>query len=415
MDKLIPQEVLIQRKRKTVYIIVFSVILLFILIILLRIWIKPSVQKSQLITSVAETGSVENTISASGEILPEFEQVITSPINSSIQSVLVEAGSSVRPDQAILILDKTSSETEYKKQKFQLESKRNTIHKLRLELDKSFFDLRSNNEIKQLKINSLEATLEDYKRLFKAGGSTKEDVARAELDLKVARLEKKQLENEIRNKVETMKSEMRESEIEAAIQVNELKELERKLYQASILTNKPGVLTWVNGNIGSSVHEGDILARIADLKSFKVAGTISDSYLDQLRKGMPAIVRINDRFLQGTISTISPAIQNGLISFDIQLNEKNNKLLRPNLKADVFLVTESRNKVVRVSNGPAFKGSGVQDIFILKDGVAQRRAVHTGLSNFDYIEVKDNVSPGEIVIISDMSDYKNAKEIIITN
>ncbi len=51
----------------------------------------------------------------------------------------------------------------------------------------------------------------------------------------------------------------------------------------------------------------------------------------------------------------------------------------------------------------------------MKDGKAVRRSVHTGLSNFDYVEIKDNVQPGEVIITSDMSSYKNTKEVTIKN
>jgi HlyD family secretion protein len=37
------------------------------------------------------------------------------------------------------------------------------------------------------------------------------------------------------------------------------------------------------------------------------------------------------------------------------------------------------------------------------------------MSNFDYVELKDNVQPGEVVIISDMTAFKHSKEIIITD
>ncbi len=37
--------------------------------------------------------------------------------------------------------------------------------KLQLELDKSFYDITSNNKIKQLRINSLEADVENARRL----------------------------------------------------------------------------------------------------------------------------------------------------------------------------------------------------------------------------------------------------------
>jgi HlyD family secretion protein len=190
----IPEEVLAGKRKKTILIIVISVAVLVLAIWLLRSSFKSSLSVSEITTAVIETGTMENTISASGEILPEFEQVITSPVNASIKNVVMDAGSVVKTGQSILSLDKEALETEYQKLRFQLASKRISIEKLRLELDKSFYDVKSNNDIKQLRINSLQASVEDAKRLFKAGGGTKESIEQAELALKVAQLEKKQLE-----------------------------------------------------------------------------------------------------------------------------------------------------------------------------------------------------------------------------
>ncbi len=85
------------------------------------------------------------------------------------------------------------------------------------------------------------------------------------------------------------------------------------------------------------------------------------------------------------------------------------------MKVDVYLVTASKTNVLRVANGPAFKGPSAQDIFVMENGKAIRRVVHTGMTNFDYVEIKDNVKEGDVIITTDMSEYKNSKEIIINN
>ncbi|MGY0038284.1 efflux RND transporter periplasmic adaptor subunit [Pedobacter sp. NJ-S-72] len=255
------------------------------------------------------------------------------------------------------------------------------------------------------------------KKLYKAGGGTKENIEQAELNLKVAELKKKQqLENEIKNKQQTMKIEIREAEIALAIQKNDQTALKRKLDLANVIATRNGVITWVNKNIGASIKEGEALAKIADLGSFKVAGSMSDNLLDQLHGNMPAIIRLNETQLRGHIVNISPAVNNnGIVSFEVQLDERNNKQLRPNMKVDLFLVTAVRNGVIRVANGPAFKGSNQQDIFVISKGKAQRRTVKTGLNNFDYIEIISGLKPGEVIITSDMNAYKNSAEISIIN
>ncbi len=413
MDTEITEEVVKQKRKKGIIIGLIAIAILTLCIWLMRAYLKSSVSQSEITTAKVQVGNVENTLNATGEVLPEFEEVITSPINASIKNVIMDAGKKVNTGQSVLTLDKSAAENDYAKLKFELETKKNEISKLKLDLNKSFFDIQSNNDIKQLRIGNLTDAVENAKRLFKAGGGTREDIEQAELNLKVAQLEKKQLENEIKNKQQTMLLEEKEAEIAAAIQERDLNELQRKLDLANIVATRSGVVTYVNKNIGANISQGETLARIADLSSFKVTGSLSDNYLDQLHNGMPVIIRINDTQLRGSVSNVYPSVQNGIITFDIQLEERNNKQLRPNMKVDVYLVTSVHSKVMRVANGPAFKGASPQDIFVVSNGKAERHSVHTGLSNFDFMELKDGVKPGDVVITSDMSEFKNSKELTI--
>jgi HlyD family secretion protein len=413
MDKEITQEVAAKNKRKGLFIGVTAIIILAGLIWGLRSTFKSTIKRSEITTSAVAIGNVENTLNATGEVLPEFEEILTSPINASIKSVIMDAGHNVKAGQSILSLDKSATQTDYEKLKFQLESKQNEIKKLKLDLNKSFFDIKSNNDIKQLHISNLADAVGNAKRLFAAGGGTREGIEQAELNLKVAQLEKKQLENEIKNKQQTMQIEIREAEIAARILASDGDALQRKLNLANVIATRAGVVTYVNKNIGANVREGEAIARIADLGSFKVQGSISDNSLGQLHSGLPVIVLVNDVQLRGRVINVSPSVQNSVISFDIQLDDRNRKELRPNMKVDVYLVTAAHSHVMRVANGPAFKGPSVQDIFVINSGKAERRTVHIGLTNFDYVELLDGVKPGDVVITSDMTEYKNSKEVTI--
>lgn len=414
MDKPIETEVKRQKRKKTLWIIVTIALAITGAVWLLRSFATTTLERDNIQTAVVERGDVENTLTASGEVLPEFEETITSPMNASIKQVYLSSGSTIKAGQPLLLLDKTASEAEFTKMNFQLESKRNDMRKLKLELDKSYYDIQSSNEVKRLRIASLEADVENAKRLYKAGGGTREDIDKAALELKVAQLEKQQLENDIKNRQQTMQLQLREAAIAASIQQNDLQQLQHKLTQAGMVASRNGVVTWVNRNIGTVIHEGEAVARIADLTGFKIQGSISDIYLKQLYRGQPVIIKVNDSCMRGSIINIQPAIQNNVVIFDVQTTAANNSLLRPNMKVDVYVVTALQKNVLRVANGPAFKGPAAQDIFIVKNGIAQRRSVLLGLSNFDYVELKNQVQPGEVVITSDMSKYKLVRTITIT-
>jgi HlyD family secretion protein len=415
MDVPIAKEITRKKRMRRILWIVGGLLLTFSVILLAGHALRPTLNRAEISVSVATVGDVENTINASGEVMPEFEENITASLDGSIQKVLKEEGSRISPGQVILTLDKSITQAVYEKEKLQLESKRNDVQKLKFTLSESFSDIQNNNAIKQLNIGSLRAEVDNARKLYDAGGGTRAAIDQAEYNLKVAELEKTQLETQIRNSQQTMQLDIKAAELAADMEENDLRALGRKLDLASVTSQRGGIVTYVNRNIGTSVREGETLARIADLSSFKVSGTISDNALDQIKPEMTAIIRTGDSIYRGHIANIYPAVQNGTISFDIAFEQPHLPGLHPHMKVDVFLVTAVEYKVLRVTNGPAFRGSKNQDVFVLDKGRAKRVNVQTGLSNFDFVEIQKGLHPGDTVITTDMSDYKNTTELDIKN
>src|SRR3954471_24752712 len=145
MDTIIEAEVKTKKRNKTILVTLIAVVVLFASVWLVRTSFQSTLKKSDITTAVVEMGDIENTINATGEILPEFEEIITSPIDASIQNVVMDAGNKVQSGQSILTLDKTAAQTEYDKEKFDKQTTAYEIAKLKLDLNKSFYDIKSNN------------------------------------------------------------------------------------------------------------------------------------------------------------------------------------------------------------------------------------------------------------------------------
>ncbi|MEM7373029.1 MAG: HlyD family efflux transporter periplasmic adaptor subunit [Bacteroidota bacterium] len=414
MDRALPNTIQQQRQRKKWWIAIASVAAVLALMWMLRSLLANSVDESRILTAIAENGPMESTLTASGEVSPEFEQVITSAIRADIQEVILGIGSVVEPNMQVLSLDKAFALLDYQKLRQEWELKENGIKKLRLELKKQSFQLLIADSTQQLDILQLETQLEDAKRLKNIGGGTQESISLIETKLQKARLEKRKLEFNLSIEQQQTQTKVRELELQSQIQASALKAMEEKLKRANVVAKRAGVITWVNENIGTTVNEGDILARIADLSSFKIIATCSNIYADRIRLGMEASIPLNqEERIQGKIVNIRPTAENNTMTFDIQLSERNHALLRPNLKVDIHIITASKGEAVRVANGPAFNGKASQDLFVVENGIAIRRKVEVGMVNFDYVEIEKGIQAGETVIISDMERYEHVSEIKI--
>ncbi len=415
MDKELSKEHIRKRKLKKI----FKYSLIFVLFIMFFFFFKsiinPSIKRSRIQTAFVELGSIEGSITASGVIIPEFEQVLTSPFTSTIDSVYHKAGDKIEIGESILKLNNEFTSIEYKKLQDEYKLKINRKHQLSLSMERMLIDLRSEYEIMSLRIEAQEANVKAQEHIYEFGGGAKVNLEQAVLNLKIARLEQIQKGKKIINQEESLIADLRELDLNIKIHENNMLELEKKMKLAEAKSVRNGVITWVKDDIGENVNQGEIIARIADLEKFKVESKISDIHAPKLIVGNPVNVRINETDLRGIISNIKPTIENGVINFIVELEDKTNDLLRSNLRVDVFVITSSKTDIIRVENGPYINGSGRQDIFIVEGENALRRTVMVGDTNFDWVEIESGIEVGEEVIITNMEDHIHQTKIRIKN
>ena len=415
MDREIPPDVI--RKRRIKLVIKITVILLLMAggVWALREVISPTLDARKIKTFVAEIGPVEATLSASGVVVPEYEQVITSPINSTVEKVYHRSGDSVKAGEIILEINKDLTRMSLKQLNDELEMLQNNKEQLRLELERKLIDLQASYEISNLQAQFIGTQYDRVKHLFDIGAETEENLQRADLNVKIALQEVQQWEKQIENQKAFLEAELKGLNLQISIQKNKIGEVQRELDLSDVRSSRDGVITGISDNIGSSVNRGDILVRIADLASYRVDGSISDIHADKMLIGGPVRIRIGEKYLSGRIVSIRPAVQDGVITFLVELENKAERMLRPNIRCDVYVVTSSRNNVVRVKNGPFYTGHVDQEVFVVKGDVAERRMAKIGVSNFDYVEIESEISPGDVVIISSMEKYRHMSEVKIEN
>ncbi|WP_439883340.1 efflux RND transporter periplasmic adaptor subunit [Pontibacter sp. MBLB2868] len=413
MDRELSTSTKKARKRRTLWQISLAVAVVVIAIIGFRSLITPSIDRNELRTAFVEQGPVVATITASGIVVPEHEQVITSPIQARIEQVLYTAGQEVNPGDQVLLLDRSYTQLAYDKLKDEQQLNQHKSVQMGLELDKKLNSLKSQLAIKRMHVKSLQARLEDERYLLKIGGGTTEQVKQAELNLSIAQQELAQLERDITSEKELLKADEQELKFKLAMQGRSIEELERKMEQAEIRATSPGVVTWVKSEIGSNVNSGDVIAKLADLSSFKIKATVSDAYADQLQVGSEATVRVNDTDLKGTVSSIEPTVSSGTVAFYIALAKEAHELLRPNLRVDVYVITATKQHTLRVKNGPYFSSADNNQVFVVRDNEAIRIPARIGVSNTDFVELEDGIQVGDELIISSMKDYEQMRKITL--
>ena len=95
-----------------------------------------------------------------------------------------------------------------------------------------------------------------------------------------------------------------------------------------------------------------------------------------------------------------------MVSFIVRLDENHNSRLRSGLRAELTVNYGYKDKVLRILNGPYFKGPGEYGLYVKTgDNTVKKRKVRLGDSNREYVEVLEGLASGDEVIVTDMEEY----------
>ncbi len=412
MDRAIP--VGVQRKRRMVRYGKYAAIVAVVMGV--AVWLgtlmMSSVDKKSLITSQVDRGTIDVSIIATGKVVPAFEEVIISPISAQILEVYAHSGDTVDVGTPLLRLDLQSAQADYSKALDEQEIRRQQMVQLTTNTETQLSDRRMQLEVEEMKIGQLEAQLRNEQYLDSLGSGTKDRVHQAEITLRTAQMQLKQLRQQYENEVRVRKADLRMKQLQDGIADKSLEETRRTLDGANIRSPRKATLTYISNEIGSIVGSGSKVAVISDLTHFKVDCSIADTYSDRVMAGGRVLVKIGKERLFGTINTVTPLSQDGVITFTVLMDNPSHPKLRSGLKAEVFVITSIKEDVLRIRNGSYYTGAGNYTLFIYKDEhTLVPRTIQLGDCNYDYVEVISGLEEGDSVVVNDMQRYKGKEKI----
>ena len=413
MDREIPKEVKRKILRNQIIKISAGIIGFVVVIVLLISIMQTTLSRKNLQISTVDRGIIEVSVSASGKVVPAFEEIITSPINSRIVEIYRKGGDSVDIGTPILKLDLQSAETEYNKLLDEEQMRRLQLEQLKVTSQNKLSEMEMNLKVSRMELNRKEVELRNEKYLDSLGAGTTDKVLQVELSYNVGQLQLSEEEQKYKNEQSLSVADLKVKELELSIFRKSLAETKRTLEDAQIRSPRKAILTYVNNEIGAQVQQGSRVAIVSDLSNFKIDGEIADTYGDRIAVGSKTVVKIGNNKLNGIVSEVTPLSKNGVISFTVQLEESNHSRLRSGLKTDVYVMNAIKEDVMRIANASYYMGKGEYELFVINGDQVLKRKIVLGDSNFEYVEVVSGLQVGDEVIVSDMNDFKEKNKLKI--
>lgn len=381
----------------------FLVVAAIVVVILLM---GSSIAEENLQLSDVQKGEIETSVDASGKVVPSYEETVVSPVSTRLMEVYCQEGDKVDSGAPLLRLDLQSAETDVRKMTDELSMRKISTRQTSLNSTTLLTNLEMKIKAKEMSVAELKAEVENEKRLDSLGSGTGDRVRQAELAYRTGMLELEQMRKELVNEREAQAAAYRSKQLEEGITAKNLEVLQRTLDDARVKAPHAATVTYISSSIGSSIGPGEKLAVLADLSRFKIKAEMPEGESSKLTPGAKAIVRIGSKKLSGKVAHVQPQSANGIVNFTVRLDNENDPALKAGLRTNVSVVYDVLPDVMMIRNGAYYKGPGSYQMFVLtEENRLEKRMLQLGDSNFEFVEVRSGLKPGERVAINDMSDY----------
>ena len=352
---------------------------------------------------------ITQTVSATGKINSEFKVTITPEVTGEIVSLPVKEGDNVKKGQLLIKIKADAYVAQQQRAEANLSSAKSSLAMNKAQLDKITADYNRTKGMHDKKLSS-DAELETVKSTYLSAVANYEGAQATVLQMEAS-----------------------------------LKETNQSLYKTTIYSPMDGTISQLNVQLGDRVlgsgfSQGTDIMTVSDLGSMIATVQVDENDVILVALGDTARIKVDaygDKIFKGTVYQIgNSAVATGtgtqeqVVNFDVKIRLINpDPGLRPGMSCNSTIETQTINNVLSVpiqcvtARGDENKAketpkedeknSNVIDkkdkksvdsnkpkevVFIIDNNKAKMKEVKTGLSDDNFIQIKEGLKEGEKVV-----------------
>ena len=380
----------------------------------------PTVQREVLWIDTVEQGTMLREVRASGTLIPESITWIPAVTGGRIEQINVRPGAVLQPNDVIMVLSNPDVQLEALSAQQQLESARAALTTLENNLQTQI--LNQEGAVATARVNASDTKRQETMFIELAA----KNLAAAN---EVALAKERAAEAAQRLEIETERLRLlRESApVQMAQQRQQISRLQSiaqfqqdRIASMQVRAGVSGVLQQMDWEPGQWVNSGIILATVSEPGRLKAELRVQENQARDVVVGLPVEIdpRLDARAgkIPGRVMRIEPAAVGGQVTVEVALlTDSLPRGARPDLSVDGVIQIDKIPDILYVGRPLIGQPDGTVGLFRLEpDGqYASRVNVKFGRASVNTIEVVQGLEVGDVVIISDMSQYDNVDRVKI--
>lgn len=373
----------------------------------------PSVDRATLWVDTVARGEMMRQVRGPGTLVAENIRWISAVTQGRVERKLVEPGTTVAEGAVLVELSNPDVERAALEAQRQLTAAQAELTTLRTNLQNQLLTQQGTIAQIQAQYNQARRQAESAEALARQNMVSSQELATARdnaADLQT-RL------NVERQRLGQMGSSMRQQIAGQESQVVMLRRLaefnQGQIASMQVRSPQAGVLQELPVELGQWVNSGATLAKVVQPGTLKAVLRIPETQARDIAVGQPASIDTRNGVVPGRVTRIDPAAQNGTVTVDVALTGPLPRGARPDMSVDGTVDLERLGNVLHVGRPAYGQPESTVGMFRLLPGGggAERVNVQLGRGSATSVEVLRGLNPGDVVILSDMSQYDESQRV----
>ncbi|ETX05100.1 MAG: hypothetical protein ETSY2_24985 [Candidatus Entotheonella gemina] len=380
---------------------------------------KKAPQPRPVHVTQVQRGSIQQAITATGDILAAAKVDVYSKAEGRLQSIRIEPGDQVQHHHIIARIDDAELRARMERTAAELDVLQAEWAQMQAgERPEEIARAAESVRRSRAEWDNAKLELERAKALYDKGLYATQQLDNARLHTAQARAAHAMAEKQLRIVRTGARVEDRQA-LQAQLRAAEaaLRLAQTQLQNAVITAPMTGIISHRHVDPGAYITDNTVMATLVDMQTVKIKVPIGERDLGHIRPGLKAQIRVDtypDHIFPGTVARLSPTLDPANRSADVEIVIDNADLrLKPGMFAKVDLILRQRDDALLVPRQAVQSQGEVASVFVVKQGKAYRHEVTLGLQNGSQVEILGQLDAGTTIVLAGHHQLKDQASIIV--
>ena len=374
---------------------------------------QASVSAGRLAFATVERGDFSRDIAAEAQVVAAVSPTLYAPSAGTL-TLKVHAGDKVRQNDVVANIDSPDLSSKLAQEQAALGGFEVDYQRAQLDARRQQMTVQENFDRAQVDQHTADREVQRSDKAYQEGAYSELSLLRARDALEKANFDLEHARKELQLEPEQLRFDVQSKKLARDRQRLLVADLQRQVDALSLRSPVTGQIGQLLSTERASVARDAPLLTVVDLSALELEMKVPESLARDLAVAMPAQISGAEHNWDGTVSAVSPEVVNGEVAARVRFAGGTPEGLRQNQRLSVRVVLDQRKDVLMVARGSWLDTEGGHFAYVVKDGLAQRRAIQAGASSLSTVEILDGLQPGERIVTSGTDIFNSAPSVVIS-